>query len=266
MAAPPPSRLDGNQVLQGAFDEANGRIRTDAEATIVNADIDVQLDSVTDSVSIGDGVTGTTANVDAARNLAVKDAAALAELQAQTSVLNDIEAAIGGPQALPAGAATEAKQDVGNASLSSLDSKLPSPILGRVPVDTGLSQPLTDAQLRAADINVSVTNPITGFATETTLASIDTKLDDLSVLNVGTIDGTPTGTQFGYVNNLRQQILTTHDRIQTITYADFGTKNQRVTQIDYTSNTFSGITARKVIAYTLIGNKYRRDSINWVII
>ena len=55
MAAPPPSRLDGNQVLQGAFDEANGRIRTDAEATIVNADIDVQLDSVTDSVSIGDG-------------------------------------------------------------------------------------------------------------------------------------------------------------------------------------------------------------------
>jgi hypothetical protein len=263
MAAPPPSRLDAGQVLQGSFDEATGRLRTDAEATIVNADIDVQLDSVTDSVAIGDGVTGTTAAVDVSRNLAVKDVAVLSELQSQTVILGNIEAATGN---LPIGAATEAKQDTGNTSLTSLDSKLPTPILGRVPVDTGLTQPLTDAQLRAADINVSVTNSITGFATETTLASIDTKLDDLSVLNVGTIDGTPTGTPFGYVNNLRQQILTTHDRIQTITYADFGTKNQRVTQIDYNSSTFSGTTARKVITYTLIGNKYRRDSINWVIV
>jgi hypothetical protein len=184
MAAPPPSRLDAGQVLQGSFDEATGRLRTDAEATIVNADIDVQLDSVTDSVAIGDGVTGTTAAVDVSRNLAVKDVAVLSELQSQTVILGNIEAATG----------------------------------------------------------------------------------NLRVLNVGTIDGTPTGTPFGYVNNLRQQILTTHDRIQTITYADFGTKNQRVTQIDYNSSTFSGTTARKVITYTLIGNKYRRDSINWVIV
>jgi hypothetical protein len=50
MSAPPPSRLDGNQVLQGSFDETTGRLRTDAEATIVNADIDVALDATEDSV------------------------------------------------------------------------------------------------------------------------------------------------------------------------------------------------------------------------
>ena len=54
MAAPPPSRLDGNQVLQGSFDEATGRLRTDANATIVNADIDVSLDASEDNVAIAD--------------------------------------------------------------------------------------------------------------------------------------------------------------------------------------------------------------------
>lgn len=52
MAAPPPSRLDANQVLQGSFDEAAGRLRTDSLATIVNADIDVSLDATEDNVAI----------------------------------------------------------------------------------------------------------------------------------------------------------------------------------------------------------------------
>lgn len=52
MSAPTPSRLDANQVLQGSFDEATGRLRTDSTATIVNADIDVALDSTEDSVAI----------------------------------------------------------------------------------------------------------------------------------------------------------------------------------------------------------------------
>ncbi len=52
MAAPNPSRLDANQVLQGSFDESTGRLRTDAEATIVNADIDVSLEASEDNVAI----------------------------------------------------------------------------------------------------------------------------------------------------------------------------------------------------------------------
>lgn len=52
MVAPPPSKLDQRQILQGVYDEENGRLRTSAEATIVNADIDVSLDSTEDNVAI----------------------------------------------------------------------------------------------------------------------------------------------------------------------------------------------------------------------
>jgi len=66
--------------------------------------------------------------------------------------------------------------------------------------------------------------------------------------------------------NIRTQILAAEDRNQEITYADFGTKNQRVVQIDYTSDSFPGFIARKTFTYTLIGNFYRRDFITWSII
>ena len=54
MAAPSPSRLDANQVLQGSYDESTGRLRTDSLATVVNADIDVALDATEDNVAISD--------------------------------------------------------------------------------------------------------------------------------------------------------------------------------------------------------------------
>lgn len=68
-------------------------------------------------------------------------------------------------------------------------------------------------------------------------------------------------------NNIRLSILSAADRDQEFTYADFGTKNERITQIDYTSATvFPGITARKIFLYTLVGTKYRLDNITWVIV
>jgi hypothetical protein len=85
-------------------------------------------------------------------------------------------------------------------------------------------------------------------------------------LSIGTEDGTPTGVQHVFVNNLKSMILASHDREQDIEYADFGTANQRVTKIDYTSPTFPGIVAKKEFVYTLVGNKYRRDSILWRLI
>lgn len=45
MVAPPPSKLDQRQILQAVLDEETGRLRTDAAATIVNADIDVAPDN-----------------------------------------------------------------------------------------------------------------------------------------------------------------------------------------------------------------------------
>lgn len=83
---------------------------------------------------------------------------------------------------------------------------------------------------------------------------------------VGSLDGTKTGTKYGFVNNVRQQVLAAHDREAAITYADFGTKNQRVIRIDYTSATFPGVTVRKDFIYTFVSNQYRRDDINWSIV
>lgn len=52
MAPPIPSKLDQRQILQAVLDESTGRLRTDAQATIVNADIDVSLDAAEDNVEI----------------------------------------------------------------------------------------------------------------------------------------------------------------------------------------------------------------------
>lgn len=49
-----PSALDGNQVLQYAFDETNCRIRTDSTVTI--GETEVIIDHTNDSIRIGDGV------------------------------------------------------------------------------------------------------------------------------------------------------------------------------------------------------------------
>jgi hypothetical protein len=116
----------------------------------------------------------------------------------------------------------------------------------RLPVDVG----------DTVDITIeNVTVDLEGFSS-----------DPDSVMITGSINGSPTGTKYGFVNNLRQQVLATHDREQQIIYADFGTKNQRITEIIYTSATFPSVTVKKVIDYTLVGNKYRRDSINWEIL
>lgn len=50
----PASRLDGNQVLTHAFDEETQRLRTDADVSVISADIHIELDAADDSVSIGD--------------------------------------------------------------------------------------------------------------------------------------------------------------------------------------------------------------------
>lgn len=71
--------------------------------------------------------------------------------------------------------------------------------------------------------------------------------------------GTPTQrvTQVNYINPTRQRV---------ISYADIGTSNQRIVQVDYTASVRPGVTARKVITYTLVSGKYRRDSVNWSLI
>jgi DNA-binding beta-propeller fold protein YncE len=81
----------------------------------------------------------------------------------------------------------------------------------------------------------------------------------------GTIDGSPTGVEYTFVNNVKNQILATHDRVQEIVYEDFGTKNQRIKEINYTSNLFPGVIAKKILTYVLESGRYKRTNIIWSI-
>lgn len=94
--------------------------------------------------------------------------------------------------------------------------------------------------------------------------SINVKIEEPLITTIqGTEDGNPASTPFYLVYNKRAQILDSHDRIANFIYADFGTKNQRIIQIDYTSATFPGTIIRRVFNYTLVGNNYRRDNEIW---
>ena len=114
-------------------------------------------------------------------------------------------------------------------------------------------------------------NPMPVNAT-VSIGDVQVDLNGFSSLNpdsvqiVGSEDGTKTGTKFGTVYNRRQQVLAAHDRIDTYTYADFGTKNQRITRVEYTSSTFPGTTIRRDFNYVLDGNRYRRINSPWTVV
>ena len=133
--------------------------------------------------------------------------------------------------------------------LQSIDSKLPS--LGQQTAANSISVTL------ASDIGPLVANVELNAFT-------NTNPDNVQL--VGSINGTATGTKYGIVNNLRLQILDAHDRVANFIYADFGTKNQRIIQVNYISATFLGTTVQRVFSYTLVGNNYRRDNETWTIV
>jgi hypothetical protein len=336
----PYTNLDQNQILQRAFEENEDRLRVDAEVTATIGTIECIINAASgDNIAITnqDGTNPLQMEPDGSITVNVQSSVLPtgAATEATLSTLNSkVPSQIAGripvdgsgvtqpisatSLPLPTGAATEAKQDIGNTTLSTIDSKLNTlgqktsalsmPVVlasdSTIPLPTGAA---TEATLSSIDTKLSGTIAIsavalplpTGAATEATLTNIDTKLPTLgtqvandsisvtfasdipalnveldafvpstpdNVLLVGSIDGTKTGTKYGFVNNLRSQILATQDRDQQITYADFGTKDQRIIEIDYSSPTFPGITAKKTINYTPVSGKYRRDSIIWSIV
>ena len=77
---------------------------------------------------------------------------------------------ITGTISIPTGASTSALQTTGNTSLASIDTKLTNPLPISGTVSTGLSQPLTDTQLRATAVPVSTPDLfITGQAAQTAI-------------------------------------------------------------------------------------------------
>ena len=49
------TKLDGNQVLKRSFDEANDRIRVDAEVTATLGTVEVVISDTNDSIKLGNG-------------------------------------------------------------------------------------------------------------------------------------------------------------------------------------------------------------------
>lgn len=297
----PYTALSADQVLRQAFDETTDRLRVDSTATIVvpPGGLEINVQHTSDSIRLGDGTnyfTSTTALGKVALDVNMINALdVLIDASSDSIRLGDGSNLTTLTQnGLKYGLDVNIINTTLNVSdanalieLQSINSKLTSPI--------SVSGPLTDAELRASPVIVS----LPGVATELTLSSINSKLNTLgqktsansmpvvlasdqvitvdanleafsvtpdNVLMVGSLDGTKTGTKYGIVYNLRQQVLDSHDRNADFTYADFGTKNERITRIDYTSATFPGTTIRRDFNYTLVSGNYRRDDEVWSVI
>lgn len=202
---------------------------------------------------------------------------------------------------LPAGAATEAKQDsqitqltnISN-TLTSIDSGIPvslgqNNMVNSMPVVLASDQSALPLSTNAAteskqDAQITILNAIDAgipaslgqqtmnasmpvvLASNQPSINVNATLADEPVKISGTINGSASGTEYGFVYNQRQQVLAAQDRIDSYTYADFGTINQRIVRVEYTSNTFSGITVRRDFNYVLDGNRYRRTNSPWAVV
>lgn len=217
-------------------------INSDGSINVKATDLDIRnLVFATDKVDVsGSSVTVSATDLDIRNLSALQDNVAISD--GTNSLVINLDGSLN-----VAGVATETTLSSIETSIQSIDSKLPS--LGP----------------NASASSVSIT-----LATDQSPLPINldafTLIDPDNVQLVGSIDGTKTGTKYGIVNNLRLQILDSHDRQADFTYADFGTKNQRITQIDYTSGTFPGSTVRRQFSYSLIGTNYRRDNEIWTIV
>lgn len=65
MAAPAFSNLDATQCIRGSFDEANGRLRVETAATIIDGAVEVAIDADSDNIAIKDPSSGNVLKINA---------------------------------------------------------------------------------------------------------------------------------------------------------------------------------------------------------
>jgi len=107
------------------------------------------------------------------------------------------------------------------------------------------------------DVNILSPNPLP-VSVDNFPTIQDVNLVSPSTLSVTIKDNT---------ENIKTSILAAPDREQSITTVDFGTINERVTQIDYSSSTvYPSNVARKTIIYVIDSGFYKRTDIVWSII
>jgi len=250
--------LDFGNVIKMVYDPPTESLKV--LATITIGSITVDLDASNDSVRLGDGVLlNTLTNVGGKNAIDVNIAGGTLVFtidQADDSIrLGDGTVLFTGTTVglktgldinlintslpLAAGSATEAKQDNQITELTGINTKLNTSNSLLTSLDTKLTTPL------AVTGTVTVAEPL---------------------IISGTEDGTVGGTERAFVNNQRLQVLAAKDRQESYTYTDFGTRNQRVTRVDYTSATFPGIVVRRDFNYVLDNNKYKPTITVWSII
>lgn len=261
--SPPGTKLDSDQVIRRVYDEPNNKLRVDAEVTAVIGVVDVIIDAASgDNIAIADA-TGTNylnINPDGSINAnignisldAADDSVAIGDGTDLLAINTD-----GSINTVDAGA---------NSKLTDITDLLSNPLT--------VTDPDSQAILTAIDTKLAGTLDTSDAQTHTSLSNIETLLSgninvelvDEPIKISGTSNGLPGGTEFTLVNNLRQQVLAAHDRVANFTYADFGTKNQRITVVEYTSATITASTIKREFTYTLVGTNYRRDDEIWTII
>jgi len=70
----------------------------------------------------------------------------------------------------------------------------------------------------------------------------------------------------GYIPPLKEQILSAPDVEEAITYLDFGTCSQRISEIEYTAASVSPTaSARKIFTYSSTGFEYEISGVSWII-
>lgn len=216
---------------------------------IENAEIDINLSDKAsgtrpyDITRIGDGARELSINN--ASEVKVHDQNVLDKLQEVVDSIADDN------DNLPTGASTEAKQDIQIGQLQEL-------IDGQVDLLDGQ----TGMNLLLGDINTELDAQTSALSLLNAKDYSTSAKQDVSNTLLSNILTEEQG-------NLRQKILKAFDRDSLETTLDFGTKNERVVQIDYTAPSVgvgAGFTARKVISYVLESNKYKRTTTTWSIV
>lgn len=122
--------------------------------------------------------------------------------------------------------------------------------LGR-PIDTVVG---LDGKVRLAT-DAAVT--VSGLSVDLDALTPPTRPDPDNVLIAGSEDGTKAGTKVAFTNNIVQNIMKAKDRVRSFVYTPVGTK-YRLDKIEYTSATFSGVTANKNFVWLDFGTKTER--------
>jgi hypothetical protein len=138
-------------------------------ATLVSGRVPVDPSGVTSPVSftrLASATDSVTVFQPTAANLNANVSGTVAATQSGTWNVTNVSGVV----SLPTGASTAANQTTGNSSLSSIDTKTPALVTGRVPVDgSAVTQPISATSLPLP----------AGAATQATLSSIDAKFSSL---------------------------------------------------------------------------------------